>query len=193
MDRKKKMIISIISVLVLIVVVSAATYAYITAVTNEGNTSTKTGMLDINYTPPGDITGSFTPSEDREGGLYTSAKASLVDGSVSAILNMYITPTALDNMNIPALKWEAEGVRNGETICYSSGDFSEAVVGEPIKLFPNELSDDKNDCVLSTTETTFNIYIWLDVNMIGGTLGGTSFGAKISADSVDVTGTFESE
>lgn len=190
MDRKKKIIISIIGVLFLVVVVAAATYAYILTITNEEDVKTGSGMLDINYTEPGDISGSFVPSDDRSGGLFTYAKASLKNGSVEAILNMYITPTALTNLNIPALKWEAEGVRNGQIICSGSGDFSNAVVGEPIKLFKNDVADNIDDCMLSTDETTFNIYIWLDADLINTSLSGVSFGAAIGADSVDITGRF---
>lgn len=191
MDRKKKVIISIISVILIIVVVAAATYAYIVAITNEEEATTGSGLLDINYTEPADITGVLSPSTDRSGGLFTSAKASLKTSSVVAILNMYITPTALDNLNIPALKWEAEGVRNGEVICSGSGDFSAATVGEPINLFENNITDNIDDCVLSTADTTFNIYIWLDADLINTALGGIRFGATIGADSVDITGIFE--
>lgn len=190
MNRKKKIIISIISVLLLIVVVGAATYAYIVAITNEEDVNTGSGMLDINYSEPGDITGTLAPSPDRSGGLSTCATASLKDGSVDAILNMYITPTALTNLNIEALKWEAEGIRNGEVICSGSGNFSTAVVDEPIKLFSNDVTDDIDDCMLSTDETIFNIYIWLDADLINTSLGGVSFGATIGADSVDITGLF---
>lgn len=190
MTGKKKIVISIISILLLIVVVGAVTYAYIVSITNEGNTTTESGMLGINYGEPDDISGNFVPSTDRSGGLSTSATASLKDGSVGAILNMYITPTALTNLNIPALKWEAEGIRNGEVICSGSGDFSNAVVGEPISLFVNDVTDNIDDCILSTDETTFNIYIWLDVSLLNTSLGGVSFGATIGADSVNITGNF---
>ena len=184
------MFVSVILVILFIVIVGSATYAYLAAITNEGTIGTGSGMLDINYTEPGDITGSFVPSVDRSGGLSTTARASLKTGSVDAIFNMYITPTALTNLNIPALKWEAEGVRDGNVICSGSGDFSTATVGEPIKLFANDITDNIDDCVLSTDETTFNIYIWLDAGLITTSLGGISFGATLGADSVEVTGKF---
>lgn len=190
MNRNRKIIISIISIILLIIVVSIGTYAFIVAITNNEDVGTGSGMLDINYTEPSDITGTLAPSVERSGGLFTSAKASLKDNSVDAILNMYITPTALTNLNIPALKWEAEGIRNGELVCSGSGNFSTASVDTPIKLFVNDVTDNIDDCMLSTTETTFNIYIWLDASLIDTALGGVSFGATIGADSVDVTGRF---
>lgn len=190
MNKERKIIISIISVLLITLVVGAMTYAYIISITNSEDVGNSSGMLDINYTEPSNITGTLAPSVDRSGGLFTSSKASLKDASVEAILNMYITPTALTNLNISALKWEAEGVRNGEIICSGSGDFSTAVVGQTIKLFENDVTDDIDDCILSTNETEFNIYIWLDTNLINSSLAGISFGATIGADSVEITGRF---
>lgn len=188
--KSKKLITSIICILILIIAVSSVTYAFITAVTNEGNIGTGSGMLDINYDPPDDINGNLILSFDRSGGLFTSAKASLKNESVAAILNMYITPTSLTNLNIEALKWEAEGIRNNEIICSGSGNFASAVVDEPIKLFKNDVNDNIDDCQLSTDETIFNIYIWLDAKLVNTSIGGATFGATIGADSVQITGDF---
>lgn len=195
MNNKKKMIISIVIVLFIAIVVVAATYAYIMATTNEGATDTiGSGKLDINYQKPDDFEGrGLAMSNNRDGGLKAIAKASLKEGSETAILNMYITPTVLYNLNIPALKWEAEGVRGGKVICSGSGDFSTAVVGEPIKLFINDINDNISDCVLTNEETIFNIYVWLDASLVTTSIGGLQFSAKIGADSVPITGDFGEE
>lgn len=186
----KKLFGSIAFIFVLIVGVFSLTSAYLAIVTNEEDVSTGSGMLDIDYTKPGNLTGQLRASIDRSTGLMTFAKASLKVGSEKSIFNMYIIPTALTNLNIPALKWEAEGIRDGQIICSNSGDFSSAVVGEPMKLFVNDINDNIDDCVLSMEETTFNIYVWLDINLVDTAINGTNFGAKISADSVPITGGF---
>lgn len=182
MGKKKSLFISIILVILLIFIVATSTYAYLTTVTNEEEVGTGSGILDINYTKPGNLTGNFIPSVNRDGGLTTSAKASLKTGSENALFNMYLTPTALTNLNIPALKWEVEGIREGSVVCSGSGNFSTAIVGTPITII--------DGCALSTIETTFNIYVWLDSSLIQSAVGGVNFGAKIGADSVPITGGF---
>ena len=181
-NKRKSIIVSIVSVIVLILLVSGASYAYIVASTNEVNVDTGSGNLDINYVKPSDITGKLSASSDRSLGLKAISSASLKTGSVDALFNIYITPTALTNLNIPALKWEAEGVRDGTVVCSDSGDFSSATVGTKIKVI--------DSCMLSTTVTTFNVYIWLDASLITTSISDASFGAKISVDSVPITGEF---
>lgn len=188
MNKKRNVIVSVIIVILLICVVATITYAYLVAITNEESVDTGSGMLGIEYVAPVNLTGDFMASTDRTGGLKTTAKASLKEGSEAALFNMYITPTALTNLNIPALKWEAEGLRdtNGDGIndivCSMTGDFSSAVVNEKFKII--------DSCGLSTDVTTFNIYVWLDISLIESAVGGASFGAKIGADSVPITGGF---
>ena len=183
MDKKKKVIISVIIVILLTIVVSAVTYAYLIAITNEGVIDTTgSGELSIDYQKPADLTGSLSMSANRESGLKTTATAKLNDGSVDALFNMYITPKALTNLNIPALKWEVEGVRNGQIVCSDNGDFSNATVDTKFKIL--------DGCKLSTDITTFNVYIWIDANLVTTPVGGAQFDAKIGADSVPITGGF---
>lgn len=180
MNKNKKIIISIIIVVLLILLVFGATYAFLATRTNEGGINTGTGKLDINYTMPNNITGELSPSAIKENGLKAVATASLNAGSVDALFNMYINPTALTNLNIPALKWEVVGMQGGTTVYTNKGDFSTAVVNTPIKIV--------DGYQLSTTSTTFNVYIWLDETLINTAINNASFGAKISSDSVPITG-----
>lgn len=183
MNKKKSLIISIIAVVLLILLVVGGTYAYFLATTNEVDVSSGSANLDINYNAPEDITsGSLTSSDDKTGGIVRTATVSLNEGSIDALFNMYITPTALTNLNIAALRWDVEGVRDDETVCFGSGDFSDATVGTPIQVI--------DSCELSTDEITFNIYIWLDSNLIESAISGANFGASISVDSVPITGDF---
>lgn len=183
MDKKKKIIISIFVVVMLIIIVFAGTYAYLIAITNEGTIDTTgSGELSINYDKPDDLTGNLSISTNRNSGLKTIATARLNEGSVDALFNMYITPKVLTNLNIPALKWEVEGVRNGEIVCTGSGDFSNAVVDEKFKIL--------DSCKLSTDLTTFTVYIWIDAGLVTTPVGGAQFDAKIGADSIPITGGF---
>jgi len=186
MNNKKKVIIYIIGVVIIIIAVFASTYAYLMAITNEGTIDTTgSGELSISYQKPSDLTGNLVISTSRDNGLKTVATASLNEGSVDALFNMYITPTSLTNLNISALRWEVEGVRDGEVVCTGSGDFSNAVVDTKFKIL--------DGCKLSTDVTTFTVYIWLDASLITSSVAGSQFDAKIGADSVPITGGFEEE
>lgn len=181
MNKKKVLIISIIAVILIIVVVSAGTYAYLVATSNEGNIpSAGTGRLNIDYTSPENIGGSLEPSLTREDGLKAVSTVSLAQNSIKALFNMYINPTALTNLNIEALKWEVEGIKNGESVYTNAGNFSTAEVGKAIKIV--------DGYALDYESTTFNVYIWLDERLLTSGIDNASFGAKITADSSSVTG-----
>ncbi len=180
--EKKKIIISIIVVVLLVIVVVGATYAFFVSRTNEGGAKANSGELDINYVAPDDITGELKSSETREDGLKAISTVSLGTNSVSALFNMYVTPLALTNLNIPALKWEVEGVQGGSTVYTNSGDFSTASVNEKIPVV--------TEYELTEKSTTFTVYIWLDANLLTSGINDVSFKAKISVDSTPVTGKF---
>ena len=78
--------------------------------------------------------------------------------------------------------WEVEGVNNGSVVYTNSGNFSTATKDTPIKIV--------NAYNLLTTDTTFTIYIWLQGSKLTTAIDNKTFSAKISADSVNVTGTF---
>ena len=183
MNKTKGIIISVILVFLIIVLVSSSTYAYFILRTNDVGVDTGSGMLDINYSiEPENITGAIISSMDRESGLKAIASVSLKPGSEVASLNMYVTPTSITNLNIDAFKWEVEGINDGLVVYENSGDFSSALEGIPIIIV--------DGYTLSEAETIFNIYIWLDASLVNSPIAGVNFGAKITADSVNVTGEF---
>lgn len=183
MNKKKSIVISIVVVLLIIILVSSTTYAYISSRTSDEEIGTESGMLDINYTiTPENITGNLISSSNRESGLKAVATVSLKTGSEAALLNMYITPTSLTNLNISAFKWEVEGIKGEEIVYTDAKDFSTGLVNTPIKIV--------DGYALTETDTTFNIYMWLDASLVTSPINDVSFGAKITADSVPVTGNF---
>lgn len=183
MDKKKKIVLYIVFVLLLCIVVGAASYAYIVARTNEGNVNNNSGKMDVDYTITENITGiQLMPSEDKSGGLHSVATAKINSGSVPSAFNIYITPTSITGLNIAALKWEVTGTNGGTTVYTKSGNFSTATVNTPITIV--------DKYTLKSTDTTFDIYIWLDANLISTTLNNNKFTAKISADTVQITGNY---
>lgn len=179
---KKKIIISILIVIGIILLVSSGTYAFFVSITGGADADAGTGMLGIDYTPPGDLTGELVPSSSRNLGLMTTASASLESSSVPASFNLYITPTSIDNINIPALRWEVEAIRDGGIVngCSNSGNFDGATVNTKIDMV--------SGCQLTADVTTFNIYIWLDASLITSPINGVTFNANIGASSVPITG-----
>ena len=107
------------------------------------------------------------PSSTATEGLTSVAVARLDTGSVPAAFNIYITPTSIDGLNISALKWEVTGTNNGEIVYTNNGDFSTAVKDTAITIV------DKYE--LKSTDTTFNIYIWLDASLINTSINNVNF------------------
>lgn len=164
------------------ILISGFTYAYFTASTNKEKVTGNTGKLDISYNISENITGTFIPSTSREDGLKSMATAKINSGSIPAAFNIYITPTVIDGLTIEALKWEVEGISNNSVVYTNSGNFSKATVGTPIKIV--------NNYALKSVDTVFNIYIWIDGNLLTSSIGDKRFSAKITADSVPITGQF---
>lgn len=183
MNNKKKLMLYIGLVLLLIGVVSGFTYAYILSRTNEEEVSNNSGIVDVDYTISENITGTdLVPSIDKSSGLHSIATAKLKAGSVNASFNIYITPSVIDGLNIGALKWEVKGTNGGEEVYSNNGDFSAATADTPITIV--------DGYALLSTDTTFDIYIWLDASLINSAIENKNLKVTISADTVNVTGNY---
>lgn len=183
MKNNKRVLLYVGLVLLLIAIVGGATYAYILGRTNEENVSNNSGMVGVDYTINENITGvQLIPSDSKSSGLHSVATAKLETNSVSAGFNIYITPNVIEGLNISALKWEVTGTNGGSTVYSNSGNFSGASVGTPIKIV--------NGYELKSTVTTFDIYIWLDASLISTSIDNKQFKAKISSDTVQITGNY---
>lgn len=186
MERKEKIIVSILVVLCIIIVVISATYAYFMFATNSGNVETTAGKLDIDYNvSEPNLTGTLIPSASRSGGVLESITAKLKEGSVDGAINIYVNPTEIVGIPLGALSYDVDVIDTSSNILnHYSGDFSTATINTPYKIV------DAYD--LSTNLLTFNIYIWLDGSKINNeNFNSTNhFNAVITADSVHITGEF---
>jgi len=186
MSNKRIVGISIMVVVLIVLVVSGVTYAYLMAVTDEGTLDAGSGKLDINYVGPtaDSLTGNIISSDSRDSGIKATATASLNTGSEDALFNLYITPTSLSGLNISAFKWEVEGMRGGSIVdaCSGSGNFAGVTANTKITMV--------SGCPLDTATTTFYIYIWLDGSLITDAISNASFKASIGANSTPITGEF---
>lgn len=187
---KKGFILSIVAVLLIVIVISGATFAYFSGKTNEEEATSAAGKLNVIYTITDNIANAtLSASSKREDGILSVVTARVGENSVDAAFNIYLTPTVLTNVtdsDLNALKWEVDIIHDVD-ISTVSGTFSGATINVPIKII-----DGYN---LLSTDTTFNIYVWLNGNDIendntGTNLATSRFSAVISADSVNISGEF---
>ena len=181
MKKNTVVLIVLLTVLLALGVAATITYAFLTSKTESGNLMiTKSGTLDIKYTKGDDITGSLKQTTSRVGGLSTEVTISKTSASVDASANIYIIPTTLsEELRVAGLKWEVVG-SNGYN---NNGTFYGAIENTPIPIVVNH--------ELTTTDTTFTIYIWLNGNQVGSEVVGTTFVGKIYAESTQVYGTLD--
>lgn len=183
MDKKKKIWLSILLVLFIIMVSAGLSYAFFIGSTSEKDLDTKSGEVKVIYSIHENVNANELISSDtKEGGLKSVVNAKLDTTSVPAAFNIYITPSIIEGLNISALKWEVIGTNNNEVVYTNNGDFSSASAGNSIIIV------DKYD--LKTTDTTFDIYIWLDAKLLTESLDNKRFVASISSDSIQITGEY---
>lgn len=187
MDRKIKLIGTVLGVVLFIFLVAGFTYAYL-EVRTEKTLTTGSGKLSIDYAIVQDIESSaLSPSTSKSGGLHGQVKAKLSTGSVPGMFNLYITPSAISSglTSNEVLKYEVYKNENNTSSLIKSGNFKNATVGTSINIANSKLSD-------SSKYTFFDIYIWLDNSLVtSSSVINQSFSAEISADSTNITGEFD--
>ena len=183
MKNKVKLIGTIVGVILFVILIAGFTYAYLIART-EKDFITGSGKFSIDYSIVQDIDAtSLSPSQDKNDGLHGIVKAKLSENSVAGKFNIYITPSIIEGLNTNnSLKYEV--YINGGTTPYSTGTFNGVDVGTNVKVV------DSYSLSSTSTYTTFDIYIWLDNNLIVSSMFGKKFKATISADSTSITGEF---
>lgn len=191
----KKGIIYISVILLLAIVTSGATYAYLTAVTNSGtNTvSTSGAKIEVVYSGGTAIEGPISMSLDKSGGLNTTVNIRITENSVAAKANLFINVNQItSSLATDALIWEVYKTVDGVESFVGSGTFLDCKATDGVKQCA---SGDKlyivNDYLLSTTDTAFTVYIWLNGDKAGNEVLGATFKGTIGAESEEFTGILE--
>lgn len=181
---KKKIFISILIVTLIVFLVAGGTYSYLKAVFITDNITDKTANFSINYVNGKNIEGPLTISNDRSGGLNTTVKIKLNNSDVSTKINMYLNVTKITpSLATDAFHWEVVGVRNSETVYEKAGNFNGITSTSPsnrillAESFP-----------ITTTDTDFTVYFWIDAASVNNSVLGAEFSANISAESNKITG-----
>ncbi len=181
MSRKKRIIlISIIIVLVLSLVV-AGTYALWTWNSNVNKNvvfNTSKGMQYYIYYDAGEskFVGDFQVSDTYTGGIHTTitmGKSSEVANiGLYATINMTIKAIGSNLANSSALKWViTKGNSTNPGTVLNSGSFIGHSLGDNIVLAPS--------IEITTTNTEYTIWIWLDSSM--------NPGEEISGETIDAS------
>ena len=181
MSRKKRIIlISIIIVLVLSLVV-AGTYALWTWNSNVNKNvvfNTSKGMQYYIYYDAGEskFVGDFQASDSYTGGIHTTitmGKSSEVANiGLYATINMTIKAIGSNLANSSALKWViTKGNSTNPGTVLNSGSFIGHSLGDNIVLAPS--------IEITTTNTEYTIWIWLDSSM--------NPGEEISGETIDAS------
>ena len=181
MSRKKRIIlISIIIVLVLSLVV-AGTYALWTWNSNVNKNvvfNTSKGMQYYIYYDAGEskFVGDFQVSDTYTGGIHTTitmGKSSEVANiGLYATINMTIKAIGSNLANSSALKWViTKGNSTNPGTVLNSGNFIGHSLGDNIVLAPS--------IEITTTNTEYTIWIWLDSSM--------NPGEELSGETIDAS------
>ena len=181
MSRKKKIIlISIIIVLVVSLVV-AGTYALWTWNSNVNKNvvfNTSKGMQYYIYYDAGEskFVGDFQASDSYTGGIHTTItmgkSSEIANIGLYATINMTIKAIGSNLANSSALKWViTKGNSTNPGTVLNSGSFIGHSLGDNIVLAPS--------IEITTTNTEYTIWIWLDSSM--------NPGDKISGETIDAS------
>lgn len=178
----KKTFIYIIAMLLIVVITVSGTYAYFVSTTSSNNkaVTTDSSKLDVIYTGDNAITGDLNLVNSKEEGHKATVKIALSDNSIDGKADMYIKVDSIgQDLASSAFIWETYRMYNGTEIFVSSGTFEGATSGDKIYIDTNY--------ILSTEETTYIVYIWLNGNQIGNEVLGENFEGYIGAEVKHIT------
>lgn len=186
----KKIILYITITFLLAIIISGATYAFFSSTVSTKKITTNSDKFEVIYTGGTDIGGNLTMVNSKEEGKKSTVNIRITEDSIVGLANIYIQIDQItSNLANEALRWEVYKNYNSTESFVSSGNFTYCKSGDTQKKCS---SGDKlylvKDYKLSTTNTAFTIYIWLDGNkatseVIGGFLKG-----YIGAETENVTG-----
>ena len=185
---KKSLIYTIIVVVCIALITISGTYAFFMFTIN-GSTPTNTASsnFEISYVGGGStFDGPLNLVSTKEDGYKKTLKLKVVNGSVDAKLNLYIQIESISqNLAVEAFKWEIYGYNSSSQQVYTnSGTFD----GYSASAGSNIVNLVNYDYTLTSNETTFDIYLWLDVNEDVNNVFGGTFTGHIAARTEQFSG-----
>jgi hypothetical protein len=177
----KKLILYIIATILIVIITVAGTYAYFVTTTNSGNAlKGSSSKLDVIYSGDADITGVLNLVSSKEEGIKSTVKIELSNDSVDAKANIYIQVNQIgQDIASDALNWELYRTYQGTESFVAKGTFAGVTAGDKIYI--------DRDYRLSTNETSYTVYIWLDGNKIGNAALGEIIKGYVGAEAEHIT------
>ena len=190
----KKIIIYSSIILMIIIITVSGTYAFFSATTNTGNVLTAdASKLDVIYTGGTEINGNLklvNPDENAKNkGFNTTVRIKLAEDSVDAKANLYIQINEITAaIATEGLVWEVYKEYEGVESFVDSGTFIECENGATTKKCAN---GDRlyivRDYQLTTTDTFYTVYIWLNGDKVGNEVLNAKLNGYIGAQTEEIT------
>ena len=177
----KKIILSIVAILLVATLIDAGTYAYFVFTINSGNIfMSSLSNIAVIYTKDVNITGELKPVSSYKEGNKATIKIKLDNDSVDAKADIYIYVDEIGrDIASNALKWELFRTYQGIESFVARGTFAGA--SEESKIYVDR------DYRLNTEETSYTVYIWLDGSLTGNEVLGESLVGYIGAEAEHIT------
>lgn len=189
----KKIFFYISIILSILIITAGATYAYFASATNSAKNALTgdSAFLLVNYTGGTNIEGSISLSRDKSGGRNTTVNISLDPDSVIAKADLFLNINSISSpLAVEGFIWEVYKTINGVESFVGSGTF-ETCQPSGLKCSSGDKIIIVNDYILSTTNTAFTVYVWLNGDKVGNEVIGSSFSGTIHAETEEFTGELE--
>lgn len=176
--KKRSIITLLISIVTILIFCLSASYALLKWTSSSNTNVNFDSSLGIIYNRQHEtLTGTLNASTDKSGGLTTQIElwTTTTKTSVYGTLSLNITSIASELAIGNILKWEVWS----NNVKINDGTFDGSVNGSSIDLM--------KDVILSNSQTFYNVYIWLDDNLITNTnASGKTITASVSASASQV-------
>lgn len=195
----KKIPIYIIIILLITIITAGSTYAYLVANINSEVNGVKGEGAELNvvYQEGLPLEGEISPSINKNAGLHTTVNIRRTEDSVEAKTHLFIKVESITpSLASAGFIWEVykiveteeetteEFITTGNfTQCKSSTGTKKCANGDKLYII--------NDYILSPTNTSFKVYVWIDGSKSGNEVIGASFKGVVLAETEKFTGILE--
>ena len=192
----KKTITYTVIILLLTIITVSGTYAYLTAATNSNEIASNASKFEVIYTGGTHIDGTLPLAKNKEGGYNTTVNISVSTGSVEGKANLYIDiekiTTSIETFP-KALTWEVYKTVNGTTEFVKDGTFADCKNEDGTKKIcePYDKLYIVEGYKISTDNTAFTVYVWLNGDKVNNEVFGAELKAYIAAETENVTANLE--
>lgn len=187
---KKQFLYIVAIVLLLIITISGATFAFFSSYNNTGNIlNANASDFGVDFEQGDPIEGNLelSSSKNDPGVQKTEVNIKMKSGSPLAKVTVFFNIEEMtSNLAVEGFVWEVVGVRNNVETYYRQGNFQgyDATDNRTINLV--------EDYTLTEENTTFTIYFWLNGDLIQDTnILNSQFSGYIGAKTDNFTATLQ--